>query len=335
MLGRQLPEAEIHWLTEPQYVELLRHATGIKKVWIADTKAWRKRFSSLRQIRRLLRALRGQCYDVVFDFQGLIKSSVLSRFAGASCVAGFSRSHAREKLASLFYSPSVEVESGRRHQIEVNLDLVNPPRHTGSPSATISLTIPDRVESYLDEQLGKIGIENPILLNPGAGWPTKRWPVSCYATLANLIEKNLQIPVLFTYGPGEEELIRNAEKAVGSGRLRTFPTSILELGALCRRSRLMVAGDTGPMHLAVALKTPVVALIGPGHPWRTGPFNPKDKVVLHEKLCPKPYQRSCRNHFCMDMTVEQVYEAVTERLWSSDLRPSEPGSETKGKEIVD
>ena len=314
LLGSQLPQAEIHWLTEPPYAELLRHVPGIKQVWLADTKGWRKELSSLAQIRRLVQDLRKERYDGVFDFQGLLKSALLSRLTGTDCVAGFSKSQLREKLAYYCYTQPVEIEQGKRHQIEVNLDLVDPPRHEGSPSAAIPLRIPDSAEAYLDEQFDKIGIANPILLNPGAGWSTKMWAIERYAMLADLIEKDLNIPVLFTYGPGEENLIRKAGQATGRKRLKTFASSILELGALCRRSRLMVAGDTGPMHLAVALKTPVVALIGPGYPWRTGPFNPDDEVVLHESPCPQPYRRSCRNHFCMDISVDKVYQAVVTRL---------------------
>lgn len=322
-LGIQFPQAEIHWLTAPPYAGLLRQVPGVSKVRLADTKGWRKRVSSLARIRRLVQELRGEQYDAVFDFQGLVKSALLSRLAGADCVAGFSKSQVREKLAYYFYTKPVQIEKGQRHQIEVNLDLVNPPIHQGSASAAIPLRIPDRANAYLDEQFDQLGISNPVLLNPGAGWPTKMWPVERYAQLADLIEKNLNIPVLFTYGPNEEDLIQKAGQAlVGRQRLKSFPTSILELGALCRRSRLMVAGDTGPMHLAVALRTPVVALIGPGYAWRTGPFNPNDKVVRHERSCPHPYKRSCRDHFCMDISVERVYQSVVGRLDCSSRRSS-------------
>jgi ADP-heptose:LPS heptosyltransferase len=257
--------------------------------------------------------LRRERFDLVFDFQGLLKSAVLSRLTGARCVAGFCRPLLREKFAHHFYSRPVEIDKNQRHQIELNLDLVDPPRFKGTAKAAIPLDVPDQVEAFLDNQFGKLHIDTPVLLNPGAGWPTKRWPVERFVELASLIEHQLHIPVLFTYGPGEEGLIELARQITGKA-VKSFPSSILELGALCRRSRLMVAGDTGPMHLAVALETPVVALIGPGHPWRTGPFSRDDIVVRHENRCPRPYQRTCKDHFCMDIPVEKVYEAVDARL---------------------
>lgn len=317
-LAQNCPQSEIHWLTEPPYAELLRHISGISKVVIADTKAWRKKLSALNQIRKTLREVRRERYDAVFDFQGLLKSALLSRLARSDCVVGLPRSMLRERLSYHFYSCPVEIEEGRRHQIQVGLDLVNPPRHEGPAGAVIPLHIPDKVHASLDKNLQELEICNPILLNPGAGWPTKRWPIERFARLADRIESELRIPVLFTYGPGEEKLISEA-RATGSSVVRSFPSSILELAALCRRSRLMVAGDTGPMHLAVAVGTPVVALIGPGRTWRTGPFNPEDKVVQHERPCPHPYQRRCSDHFCMDFSVEKVYQAVRERLSLGDM----------------
>jgi len=313
-LCSQLPGVEIHWLTEPPYAELLGNIPGIAKVWIADTKSWRNKFSSFLESRGIFRKLRQERYDVVFDFQGLLKSALLSRLSGSACVAGFAKPWLREKAACYFYTHPVELEVGNKHQVEVCLDLINPPLHTGSADADIHLRVPDNVNAYIEHQLDRLGITEPVLLNPGAGWSTKRWAIERFARLADLIETNLQIPVLFTYGPGEESLIDEAAQAMKSEKLRSFPTSILELAALCSRSRLMVAGDTGPMHLAVAMNTSTVALIGPGYSWRTGPFNPLDQTVQHERPCPTPYKRSCRNHFCMDIRVEEVYRAVVTRL---------------------
>jgi lipopolysaccharide heptosyltransferase I len=315
LLGSRLPRAEIHWMTEPNYAEFLRHVAGIQQVKIADTKAWRKTLSSPLEIARLIRGLKRECYDVVFDFQGLIKSAVLSRSTFSGCVAGFPTNMLREKYSHFFYNCKVEIGSGRRHQIENNLDLVDPPRFEGQNDGKVPLEIPPSVDVFLDEQLERLEFINPVLLNPGAGWPTKRWSLGRYVELAQRIKEKLNLSVLFTYGPGEEGLIQQAT-AIGPQIVKAFPTSILELAGLCKRACLMVAGDTGPMHLAVSMGTPVVALIGPAHPWRTGPFNPKDKVVQHDPTCPHPYRRECDNHFCMELSVDQVYQAVVERLQS-------------------
>ena len=315
LLIRILPRAEIHWLTEPPYAEFLRHVPGIHRVWTADTKAWRRKLSSPLAIARFVVGLQREGFDAVFDFQGLLKSAILSRLTGSGCVVGFPASRLRERQSRFFYTCKVEIQSGERHQIELNRDLVDPPCSEAPVGSRIPLDIPPAADEFLDEQFEKLRLTDPVLLNPGAGWPTKRWEVRRWVELAERIVEELQLSVLFTHGPGEEALMRKA-LAAGPKVVKTFPSSILELAALCKRSRLMVAGDTGPMHLAVAMGTPVVALIGPGRSWRTGPFNPHDIVVQHERLCPHPYKRKCKDHYCMDFPVARVFEAVVERLES-------------------
>jgi lipopolysaccharide heptosyltransferase I len=316
-LQKQLESAQIDWLVEPAYADLLRHIPGIQKVWEADTKVWRRSLSSLGEIGRLISQLRRERYDAVFDFQGLLKSAVLGRLTATSCLVGLPKNRLREKLAYLFYTCPVELTQERRHQIEAALDMTTPPRYEPPASAEIYLDLEETTLDYIETELSKLSIENPVLLNPGAGWPTKRWPPRHFAELANRIEA-IGIPTVFTYGPGEETLIQEVKNAVSSLPVRAFPTSILELAALCRSSRLMIAGDTGPMHLAVAMKTPVVALIGPGYAWRTGPYGKGNRVIMHQRVCPRPYKRQCRDHFCMDIEVDRVFQVVEKCLCASE-----------------
>ena len=312
-LGRIDPSCEIHWLAEPPWVPLLRCVSGIHRVWTADTKGWRRGIRQARGIRKLLRELRSQDFDEAIDFQGLLKSAALARLSGARRVRGFSRAELREKAASWFYTDRIETERGR-HQLLHHLDLLSPPSYRGPVSARIPLVLPGGLEDALNAQLEERSSERPILLNLGGGWETKRWAPERFGALATQIEGRLGVPTLFTIGPGEEEL---GERAVAAARCtprKCLRIGLLELAALCRRSRLMVAGDTGPLHLAVAMGTPTVAILGPALPWRTGPFDSADETVLHSTPCPHPYSRTCRDHFCMDIPVEAVYEAVERRL---------------------
>lgn len=305
-LRRRYPDAEIHWLTAPRYRELLEAVPGITRVWAIDTRAWRHGppptgMQELRGLRRLglLRA---------YDFQGLLKSAILARLSGAAEVVGFPWRLLREPLAGLFYHRRIQVTRERRHQIDRHQDLVEPPRH-GNPGPVhpIPFNVPSDAEASVDRLLG--GRPAPVVLNPGGGWPTKRWAPERYGPLAAAIREELGFPVLLTYGPGEDDLAA-ATVAAAAGSLEAISTNLFELAALCRRARLLVAGDTGPLHLAEALGTPVVAILGPALPWRTGPFSPENPVVLHPRPCPRPYQRRCSRHFCMDIEVAQVMAAV-------------------------
>src|SRR5437763_537804 len=127
---------------------------------------------------------------------------------------------------------------------------------------------------------------NIAILNPGAGWAAKQWPAERYGEVARGLASDGMLSVI-NFGPGEEELARAAEAASG-GSATSISCSISELTALTRRARLLIGGDTGPLHLAAALKVPVVALFGPTDPARTGPFgsravplrNPESKTTF-------------------------------------------------------
>ncbi len=311
-LARQHPGVEIHWLAEPPYQDFLRQVEGVGRVWAADTQQWRRRVSSLGGLGRLLRDLRRQDFDLAVDFQGLLKSALLARLAGAAQVLGFAEEQVRERASRWLYTQQVPVPNGR-HVIQTCLDLVSFPDQGREVSPRIGLRIPKQAAGYVDRKLAELKMDRPVLINPGAGWETKLYPVSDYARLADRIQERLGLPVVFTYGPGEETLIEQAQ-GVAEQPVHTFPTSILELAALCRRARMLIGTDTGPLHLAVALGTPTVALLGPTPPWRNGPLSSLDRVVRRDLPCSNCHKRTCSEFICMDISVETLLEAVTRRL---------------------
>lgn len=321
-IAKHLPESEIHWLAEPRYEEFLCQIQGVSRVWTADTKRWRRSLSSLREVKALTADLRQERFDVAFDFQGLVKSALLARLSGARGVIGFESTGLRERPAAWFYdSPrrgrkiSRLLSPLRSHVIEMNLELL---RSFGLPisevNARIPLAIPTGATRYVDENLQALKIEHPLLIAPGAGWETKIWPAANYAQLVLKVRRELRLPAILTYGPGEEELITQIQRALAPEGLPAFPTTLLQLAALCRKSRLLVGSDTGPLHLAVALGTPTVALMGPTYPWRNGPFNPVDEVVSCAIPAHLAYKRKGDPAALMNIAVEEVFQAVARRL---------------------
>ena len=315
-IHQHLPDTEIHWLTAPPYAGLLGRIPGIKRVWLADTKKWRKRITSILESVPLIRSLRRQRFDLALDFQGLVKSAVLARLSGAREVIGFTREQSREPASAYFYSRTLPGDNGSQpHAIEINLELTRSlDCSPNGASPLIPLNIPEEAFSYVDQQLSQAGITRPVLINPGAGWITKRWPAINYGRLLLELRQKAGLPVIVTYGPGEEELVDQMKSSAGSQPLIAFPTDFFQLAALCRRSQLMVAGDTGPLHLAVALGTPTVAILGPTAPWRNGPFNPEDVIVKRYLPCSNSYKRTCDQFICMDIPVKDVFDAVVRRL---------------------
>ena len=323
---QQFPGARIDWLTEPRYGPLLRSVAGISKVWLADTQKWRRRLLSARESFELVRSLRHERFDIALDFQGLIKSAVLARLSGARRVLGFLPERFKEPAANFFYTDAVLGDDGNHsHAIEINLQLTRflgcKPNRIGP---LIPLDIPPEDIAYVNDQLEQCEISNPILLNPGAGWVTKRWSPRDYAQLHAAILDRLGLPVVYTHGPNEEQLIETIRAEAAPNAVLTFPTNVLQFAALCRQSRLLVGGDTGPLHLAVAVGTPTVAILGPTAAWRNGPYHQHDEVVQRALPCSNSYRRTCDQFICMNISAEEVFAAVLRRLAHADQASDPP-----------
>lgn len=332
LLRRMDPGCSIHWLTEAPYADLLSCVPGIDRLWVVNTRKWRSRPRLVGELINLIKELRKEDFHAAIDFQGLLKSAILTRLARAGQRIGFASHQTREPIASRFYSDSPAVSIEQRHRIQQCVQLLSAVR--GLPGSDleervtvqIPFRIPERCTVYVKEQLSRLSLnEPPVVLNPGAGWPTKIWPVHRFTKLAAQIVEKLDRSVVVAWGPGEDQMAEEIIADNGNNRVAGFPTSILELVALCRLSSLMVAGDTGPLHLAVAVGTPAVAIMGPTYGWRNGPFNPLDEIVTHKRPCPRPYKRHCRDHFCMDIPVSDVFQAIERRL----SRTTEPSPESR------
>ena len=132
-------------------------------------------------------------------------------------------------------------------------------------------------EAWAGEFVAKLDGKPFAILNAGAGWGAKCWPAASFGTVAqSLAERGLAVVV--NHGPGEEQLAEAVREASG-GIAFPLSCSVGELIALTRRARLFIGGDTGPMHLAAALRVPVVALFGPTRPERNGPFRTRSVVL--------------------------------------------------------
>lgn len=315
LLHTRLPAASIDWLAEPPYIPLLRCVPGVRRAWPVDLRRWKSGSSDAPDVVRLVTSLRQERFDMVVDFQGLLKSAVLARIASHGRVVGFRAERFKEKGTGWLYTHREKGESDlNQHVIDGNLGLVK--RFVGGNNATplVPFKIPREDQEYVRRRLSDFEIRSPVLLNPGAGWVTKRWPVSKYGWLAKTIVEQLKLPVAVTYGPGEEGLVEELRQEAGIKNLVAFPTTITQLAALCRVSRLMVAGDSGPLHLAVSTGTPVVAILGPTATARNGPYSETDIVVKRDLPCSNSYKRVCNQFICMDISGETVLEAVQRRL---------------------
>lgn len=311
------PGARIDWLVERRFAYLLDAVEGIDRVLAIDTHAMRAhvaRLSGWRQLWQPMRAVRAARYDVALDFQGLLKTACLSVMSGAGLRIGFSKSLVRERPAHWFYHRTLENPGVPMHVARLNLLLA---REAGGAHEDLSVHLKTRDEDTreIEARMQREQLSEFVVINPGGGWPTKRWQPARYGALAAKIQNQMHIRVVVVTGPGEEQLYRQIADACPDRPPAHFPVPFLQLIPLFRKARLLVAGDTGPLHLACALGTPVVGIMGPTSPVRNGPWSENDEAVVRHLPCSFCNGRSCpTENECMDISAEEVFGAVVKRL---------------------
>jgi len=244
-------EHEITWVVEAPYRELVELVAGVQTIPVR-MKTWTREPSAMFAA---LRAMRGA--DVSIDFQGLIKSAALPWAARVKTRIGFAGNAIREKPALLFINREVVVDTSS-HVIEQNIGLIGLIGRMGPMGPNWS--------GFTKEVPGLGG---DIVLLPGAGKPNKLWPVERFRELARRIGDR----ALAVWGPGERE------RAEAIGARVAPPTTLRELAWILANARLVIGGDTGPLHLAAALGTKVIGLYGPTDPRRNGPYGQLDHCV--------------------------------------------------------
>jgi heptosyltransferase-1 len=283
------PDWVIDWVVEPRWRALLaaEGSTGrqpaqnsaqplVDRLHFAATKGWRKApFSrqTFHEFKALRTALRAGEYDAVIDLQGAIRSAVIARLASCSRLIG--EAEPRERAARWLFTERVATHGV--HVIEQDVELVSAIAGDALAPVAPCLPVDPAAERWADEILPPITNKTAVLINPGAGWGAKRWPVERYAAVAQSLIV-LGCRVLVNIGPGEEPLAEVICRQT-RGAATLLACTLAQLIALTRRIALLIAGDTGPLHLACALGRPVVGIYGPTDPSRNGPFGTRFIVL--------------------------------------------------------
>jgi len=305
-LRRAHPNATIDWLVDPRYVELVNLVVGVDRAIPLDPRA------GLTQLAGAVRTLRAARYDAVIDLQGLIKSATLARAAGARRRIGLPKRHLREPLAVHFYTETPD--PGRDpHVIAKGLALV---RAVGATDdrMTFPLTVP--ITPAAQAVAAQADAAGYAIVNPGAAWPNKRWPSDRFGALAAAIRDRLGVASIVLWGPSEEALAKSVVAASRGAASMAPRTTITDIASIARSARLIVSGDTGPLHIAAAVGTPAVGLFGPTLAARNGPWDEADITISRYDTCPCHYERRCRKATpCIDdISLEEVLAAVERRL---------------------
>jgi heptosyltransferase-1 len=342
-LRRCYPDADITWVVEEAAADLLTGHPDLDRVLVSRRKTWmrdlrRGRITTpLREMHVFLRELRSRPYDLVIDFHGLFKSAVIVFLSEGKRKLGYD---SMQEGSGLFYNEKIP-EAMEKHAVDRYLDFVRYLAGDGieasclaaAPEFTIAAgekglrqrtslqdehsAIIEAVESRgngMKSGGGRKPETRFVAVNPVALWETKLWEDNKFAELCDRVRQELGIGVILTgseAGPLDRICAQMKTAAVNLGGR----TTLRELACLYSDASLVITTDSGPMHLAAAVGTPVVALFGPTDPARTGPYGPGHRIIRCGLSCSPCFRKHCKAPRCMtEISVEDVFATVKEVL---------------------
>jgi heptosyltransferase-1 len=308
ILKDSFPDSSIDWVVSKNLKDLLTGNPLIHDLIIFDKDSWKnlKRIHlTIKEMTALVKRLRSKNYDVVLDLQGLLRSGLMTFFSKSSVKVGF---HNAREGSTLFYNKKVMV-NGAIHAVDRYVELI---KCIGANADVIEFPLfADKTDiCEIKHLIGEL--PEYLVIVPGARWQTKRWQPENFGQVIS----QLSIPCVIA---GSKDDMRIAEVVFKYSQGKAInicgKTSLKELINLIANAKAVVSNDSGPMHIAVALDVPVIALFGPTDPHRTGPYRWQEKnnlkLVRHSMECSPCFRKKCKAPLCMStIGVEEVLEEI-------------------------
>jgi heptosyltransferase-1 len=312
-LRETFPEAEIVWLTHPRWKALVKSSELATDVWETETRSYES-------LRETIGRIRKKHFTTAVDYQGLWKSAALPFFGGVLRRIGFSSQTIREFGVPILYTDRIRCT--QTHIADQNGELS---QSAGARNgvAPVALSVPSIQEVFVLQLLRGFAIERYVVLSPAGGWRSKCWPPDRYGALCQKVRVALGLRCVLNYGPGEEDVVSSIKVASGEADPVAYNGLLVQLMALLRNAVCIVGGDTGPLHLAVALGTPAVAIFGPTDPARNGPYRMRGRsgntsptdIVLRSPQAVTTYKRGDEAApSILEIDVDTVFDAVRRQV---------------------
>ncbi|MCL2335460.1 MAG: DUF374 domain-containing protein [Endomicrobia bacterium] len=313
-IKRKYPKARISWIVDERCAEILEGSPHLENIFIWD----RRRHSPL-YYRELKKKLRTQQFDVSIDLHGLAKSAMLVRLAKAKYKIASSSTNGMREFSWLF-SKEIKNTAEAAHCVDRHMSAA---KYLGcDETIEYPIYIPDSAFESVKEKLLSEGVDLSKLMgiHPGGGWTSRRWGTANFAALAKRAKNELAADIVLVGGRegGSSEKGLNEEIVAAAGVKicdMTGKFTLKELCAFFKLCRVFVGNEAGPMHIATALGTKAVAILGPTNAKRTGPYKGNTHVLQHKVPCQPCRNRNCKDPVCMkSVTVDEVFEALKRQI---------------------
>jgi heptosyltransferase I len=314
LLRRRWPAAHISWVVGGPFASLLEGHPQLDEVVRFERRrfgrGWRDPGAAVGLFKFMSKLRRGQ-FDLVLDLQGLLRSGWMTLRTRAPVRVGFS--NARE-LAHLIYTHRVKVQSADQHAVDRYLEVCDA-IGCGRAPVEFKFHVTDEDRRHV-AQLVRDDQPYAVLL-PGTNWLTKRWPVEYFAALVGPLRQRFGLESVIAGGPDVAPIAAQIPRTTNLVRATS---NLRQLVALLERADLVVANDSGPMHIAAALGRPLVTMFGPTNLLRTGPYGRTDSVLRLDIPCSPCYSRRCSHQSCLRWLHAEHVLAVAGQQLQAKLR---------------
>jgi lipopolysaccharide heptosyltransferase II len=322
LLRRRFPDSEIFWWIDTSFAPLLENDPDLTGIIPFKRREWQSPRRWLEPVRSV-QAVRAQKFDWVIDLQALARSAIFGWLANAGLFIG--PDDGRD-WANGFYDVIVPRPAGKQHAADWYLEVL---RTLDVPVDVPFEWMPSR-PAVAQEARKKWPVDNHrwIALQPGARWVNKRWPAEHFAEFVRLFLARLPEYHFAIMGSKDDHSLGQIISAAAPNRCLdlTGQTSLPEMVEWIRMCDLIVTNDTGPMHIGAALQKPLVALLGPTNPLRTGPYHRPQDVLQLDLPCVPCMSSTCtyvKHMECLrGINPESVFQAVQDRLLNRAAIPA-------------
>ena len=317
LLHQAFPEAQFEWFVRPEFAEAIDYCpVKINRIIHFPHHRRAKIKGFLPTFIKVINDLRKEKYDLIIDFQGLMRSAIFTSLSRSAKTIGFALP--KESAARLAYSQKVNIPSECVHAVDRNLALAETISGLKAPKEMPKLAQADRFKEQVAEILKKHNIspEDKLMgIIPGARWESKCWPPDFFADVAvRFLDKHPDYKVLVIGSPGDRDAAGKIIVKAGHKNIISIvgDTSVGEMIEAIRRCNFLLSNDSGPIHIAAALKKTVFALFGPTNPDKTGPYGDFHHIFQRDLECIKCLKRSCpdNSYICHDLDISKIISTL-------------------------
>ena len=315
-LRNRYPNAQIDWVIEQKSSEIIAGHPALDQVHVFERTGHFK--TDLRAFHTLCKLIRRQRYDWVLDFHGILKTGILTGYSGAKKRYGFARPRSQEG-SYLFTNCKARLLTRYMNRIEENLELcklVEAKCHSLDVVLDIPETVDDTIDAYFNRTFH--GAKKVIAIHAPVDRPEKQWPLEFFGELADMFMRDGRYEALLTYGPGQREVVADVLRhTCCKPHVAPETPDLKHYAALVEQCDLYFGGDTGPMHIASAMGTPVVAVFGGTHPSQHAPLRQPSRVLYAGPEIPeRSIDKENADALFRQITPEMAYDACVEMLHS-------------------